>query len=160
MKPLYWGILGAIVLLLAVYVGWDYFDAPATPTALVQQALTAGSLEDRKYAAVKLTAFKDSNILVPNLQQVAKETQDPEVLEIAIKGLSTFYDAGSMPLYIAALTNPNKDVRQAGLDAVQGFYDGYFPANLEYDVDYPPEKRAEVASKLKAFFEHRPGMKK
>src|SRR4051794_36585786 len=87
MKPLYWGILGAIVLILAAYVGFDYLYVTPGPATLAKQALSASDLEGRKLAAVKLTMFKDFHEVVPHLRTVAKETQDPEVLAVAINGL-------------------------------------------------------------------------
>jgi hypothetical protein len=154
MKPRYWIALSVMVLILVGYYARIYFLGRNTPP-LVALALSAPTLEERMRAAVKITMLKDGDAL-PQLRRLAAESKDPEILVITVNCMNDFNDMQSMPLMFAAMNHPEQPVREAAFKFVLRFYDGALPKKLTYQVDDPPEQRAQVASALKHFFDNPP----
>src|SRR5437764_11347463 len=118
MKPLYWVILGVIVLIPAVYVGVDIFGPkPLSADKLAEQALSASKKEDRLQGVSGLTMVKNKTVAMPLLLRVAKDSTDPEVKAAALYGLMTYSEDECMPTYLAALGDADQKVRKAAYEA-------------------------------------------
>ena len=134
MKPIYWIILCAIVLLVG----------------------GSGDKQERLDAVVKLSEIKKREEALPALRRVAEKSGDPEVLAATLKLLMLFPEKDSLPLYFKALDHQDKKVREAAHSELLKYYGGRLPANLTYTSDAPSADRAKVAQKLQEEFEKPP----
>ena len=157
MKPLYLVILIGCVLVGGGLIAWSFLGgSPAGASKLASRALTASEESERIKAVVGLTMIKEFREAVPQLRHVAKETQDPEVLVIALGRLSSFSDTESLPLFFTGLDHPDKKVRTTAFEAVKKFNNNSLPDKLKYNVDDPPAKRALVARRLQELHDNPP----
>lgn len=150
MKPQYIVILAVCaVILIGVFI-WTSGGGPPEPSSLTSKALKGGTEADRADAARQLAMLKGPKATV-ELRRLVTESQEGEVVVIALGGLEAIGDQESFPLFIKALDNPDKSVRIVAYKAVQKRFNP-LPEKLVYDVDAAPDKRAQVASKLQEIY--------
>ena len=151
MKPLY---LIALAVLTSILVGsyvWSSLGGPVGPAKLAQRALSAVDPKDRVRSTVELSLVKDPKAL-SELQRLATDSKDPEVLIIAIGSLAVTNDHENLPLFYTAMNHTEKQVREAGLEAALRMHFGVLPENLKYHVDDPEIYREEVTRRLQTLY--------
>lgn len=148
-NPRYFVALSVLSVLLLGMLIVSWTTGPASPAALAKRALSAAKEEDRIGAVVELALRKDPGTL-DELFRVASESQDGEVVARALNGLPMTSEPNIL-LVFKNLNHPDRTVRQVAAQATQKYY-STLPQDLEYAVDDPADKRADVAGKLKDFY--------
>jgi len=147
-------LLSVIGLVLFGVALWLYLGGkPPSATALGTQALSGKTPKEREQAAVELTMLKDPAQAAPELRRVAKDSKDPKVKAIALRGLGAQNDSSSLMLFLDALNDPELEVRQAAYEFVSRYYAGTLPGDQVYDPNASAADRAQVVQQLKADYE-------
>lgn len=155
MKPQYWGMIAFVVLIGAGYLVWDYASRPRTLKRLTADALSAAVPAERSRAVVELSMRKEPETREA-LRRLAAESMDPEVEVVALTTLAERNDRASLPLFIAAMDNPEEAVRVVAHRGVLRFYGGALPDDLQYSPKDNPDERSRVTSKLLEIYESPP----
>lgn len=155
MKPLQWVILAVCVVILLGIVMMRFSGGPPDPDAMAAQALKGGTAKEKAQAATQLTMLKGKKV-VPLLRKLAGESQEPDVLIVALNGLVAAEDTESFPLLYKSMNHAEKKVREVAWAGVKTMNAGApLPGGLQYQVDDTADTRAQVVNRLQQLYEDR-----
>jgi hypothetical protein len=151
------GVAGGLAALWMALFGWRYVFGPGgpAPAKLAQQALSAGEAEARAAAAFALAQAGDDG--QEQMIAVLKESKDPAVRAIVIRGLESNYCYDAMPVLLDTLDDRDPQVFIRAAAAVQrllGQHVALSKDDVGFRVEDPPEKRRQKIEKAREYWEN------